>query len=301
MAGAAGAVLFMVGAATAPADRSTPTATSSTSGTTTTVSSTAPTITAPTTTEQTTTALATTTVPATTVTAPPVTTAPKTITLTPTSPPRTSGHAPTVKLGPVTGVRERSLASGCPVAAVVLLLPHRAPLVLGQVAAAPSDQVSIATLVYRASGGVVTASNATMIERACTPHGPADARATVSSLSLLDGAVTAAHVTLSRQGQVAATVTQASVDRKRVSLSPGARTNVPGVGYLTTGPNIREPVSQDVVAAAALALHLTSAHAGLPAGTVILVAAIGLPLALPGTTTTQAPGRRPNRRPRTRR
>jgi hypothetical protein len=149
--------------------------------------------------------------------------------------------------------------------------------VLGHFVAAPIEQAAIARIIYRASGGVVTSSDATMSERACTPQGPATARVTVNSLSLFQGVVTAARVTLTRRGSISTSVIGLAVAGKRVSPRSGARIAVPSIGYLTTGPTVRLLVSHDVVAAGALALHLVSAHAGLPAGTVVLVAALGLP------------------------
>jgi murein DD-endopeptidase MepM/ murein hydrolase activator NlpD len=271
MAGAAGIVLFVVGAATAPADG--PPAGTATAATT--VTATATTSAGATTTTATTTAPATTTASAPTTTAPATTTAPVTTTAPARKP---STNAPPVRLGAVAGVRQRSLVVGCPVAAVVLLLPHRSPLVLGAYADSSARQVAIARLVYRAGGGIVTSSATTLRERVCTPQGPTAALATVSSVSLFGGAVTASHVTLTRRSLIAATVTRLAVGGVPVSPRTRARIAVAGIGYLTVGSDVRDPVSRDVVATSALALHLRSARAGLPPGTVVLVAAIGLPV-----------------------
>ena len=271
MAGAVGVVLFVVGAATAPAGRLAAGATTTVTTLTTATTSTTSTVSATTTTSGTTTVPAQTTAPATTisVTAPPT---------TPVTTPSTTGRAPATQLGPVAGVRESSLARGCPVVAVVLLLPGRGPLVLGAVARSSTRRASIEGLVYRSGGGIVTGSAASLSENSCTATGPADARATVASLSLFQGAVTAGRVTLTRTDSIMTSVVGLEVGGMRVSPLPRARIAVPGIGYLTIGSNVRVPVSNDVVAAGALALHLGSAHAGLPAGTVVVVAAVGLPV-----------------------
>jgi murein DD-endopeptidase MepM/ murein hydrolase activator NlpD len=152
--------------------------------------------------------------------------------------------------------------------------------VLGAFAKASARRATIGRLVYRSGGGIVTGSAVSLREGGCTASGPAGALATMASLSLFQGAVTARRVTLTRRPSIATSVIGLAVGGTRVSQRPGARIAVPGIGYLVTGPAVRVPVSQDAVAAGALALHLVSAHAGLPAGTVVLVAAVGLPSAV---------------------
>jgi murein DD-endopeptidase MepM/ murein hydrolase activator NlpD len=216
-----------------------------------------------TTTETTTTAAATTTAPppTTTVATQPTTTAP---------PPSTSSIPSAPPSRPASGVSERSLQVGCPVVAVVLLLPRRSPLFVGAYADTATKRAEIAQLVYRAGGGIVTGSAAAMSERNCGSGGAVGARVAVSSLSLLDGAVTAGRVTLMRGSSMTSTVTGLRVHG--VATEPRAHVAVPGVGYLTIGTQARVSAG-----AAALALHLTVARAGLPAGTVVLVASVGLP------------------------
>jgi hypothetical protein len=211
----------------------------------------------------------TTTTTAVTTTAPPPTTAVVTAPTT-TSAPSTSSIPPAPPSRPASGVTERPLQVGCPVAAVVLLLPRRSPLFVGAYADTATRRAAIAQLVYRAGGGIVTGSAAAMSERSCGSGGAVGAHVAVSSLSLLDGLVTAGRVTLTRGRSVSSTVTGLRVHG--VATGPRARVAIPGVGYLTTGTNARVSAG-----AAALALHLTVARAGLPAGTVVLVASVGLP------------------------
>jgi len=281
MAGVAGVVLFAVGAATAPAGRpttgATTTAVTSTVATTTTATTT-PVTTAPVTTvSTTTTAPATTTEPTTTI-APAPTTVPATTSPTTPAPPRTPPSHAATQVGPVAGIRQHSLAFGCPVAAAVLLLPGRGPLLLGAFARASARAAAIQRLVYRSGGAVVTGSDARLSEHGCTASGPSRVRATIASLSLFQGAVTASRVTLTRSSLIAATVNGLAVGGKHTSARSGARIVVPGIGYLNVGSGTHVPVSRDVIAVGALALHLTSTHDGLPPGTVVLIATIGLPV-----------------------
>jgi murein DD-endopeptidase MepM/ murein hydrolase activator NlpD len=247
MAGAAALALFVVGAATAPAGRFVATATTDLTSILTTT--TAETTTLPTTT----TAPATTTEPATT--APTSTEVPTTTSSAPTTPP----------VGPVSAVRQRPLRIGCPVATVVLLIPRRGPLVVGPFADAKTRRAGIAQLVYRANGGIVTGSAASVSEHTCSSRGPSGANAVVSSLSLFDGAVTADRVAMAHGSP---TVTGLAVNG--TETTPRPRIVVPDLGVLTIGGAARLPV-----AASALALRLTSPRNGLPAGTVVLVAAVG--------------------------
>jgi murein DD-endopeptidase MepM/ murein hydrolase activator NlpD len=138
--------------------------------------------------------------------------------------------------------------------------------------------VTIPRLVYRSGGAIVTGLDAKVSEHGCTVSGPSGARATIASLSLFRGAVTASRVTLTRGNLIATTVTGLAVGGTQSSPRSGARIAVPGVGYLRVGRDTHIPVSRDVIAVGALALHLTSTHDGLPPGTVVLVATIGLPI-----------------------
>jgi murein DD-endopeptidase MepM/ murein hydrolase activator NlpD len=194
------------------------------------------------------------------------------------------------------------LLFGCPVAAVALLLPARGPLLVGAFAKASAKQVEIARLAYRAGGGIVTGTDATMSQDGCTSAGASGARVSLSSVSLLAGAVTADRVTLTRGGLITAAVSGLKVGGSPAAAGTDTNIPVPGVGYLTTGADVRLPVSKTAVAAGALALHLTSAQAGLPPGTVIVVAAIGLPTTgrkptRSGTTTNAGTNRRSAAKP----
>ena len=202
-------------------------------------------------------------------------------------------------------VRPYAVSGGCPVASVVLLLPGRGPVALGPVATSRVHRAGLGRLVYRSGGTIVTGSAASTSERACTRRGPAGAHVALTSVSLLGGAVTAARVTLTRGSRTTAAVSGLGIAGKRIATKPGARMGVPGIGYLTVGPGVRLPLSPKTVAAGALAVHLVSARAGLPAGTTIVVGAVALPAVPAGPrrhlTRTHGPrrhGARKNHRPR---
>ena len=95
------------------------------------------------------------------------------------------------------------------------------------------------------------------------------------SLSLFGGAITARSVELSvRSGKLlgSGAVGGLAVGGKAVAVQPGGRVSVEDWGYAVVG-------DRSVIPAAALALHLTAAHAGLAAGTVVVVAFAALPRA----------------------
>jgi murein DD-endopeptidase MepM/ murein hydrolase activator NlpD len=188
--------------------------------------------------------------------------------------PKQQKVAPAVKHA--SAVYQRTLATGCPVASVVLLMPRRDPLLLGPFAASPVDRAQLARLVYRAGGGIVTGLAVTVSESACTSGGPVDARAHLQALSLFAGAVTADRIGLTRGKTVATTIVGLEVDGKRVAARAG-RVAVQSFGYLVVGPAARVRMPSGGIVVGALAVHLVHAHAGFPAGTVVLVAAVGLP------------------------
>ena len=266
MAGALGVALFLLGAAVAPAEMSATGADTSTPATTTTETGSSSSTQAITT-------LATTTTTSTT----PGTTTVASAGSSTTSSATTTTESSTTAPGPVSGVREHSLVSGCPVMAALLLIPRHNPLLIAAFADAATPDTDVGQLVYRAGGGILLGQNIALRERSCAATGPAGARADVESLSLLDGAVSADRVVLTRGSSISSTIAGLMVDG--VATTPRPRIAVPKIGYLTTGPAARVAVGDTVVANAALALHLTSPKDGLPAGTTVLVAAIGLPTA----------------------
>ena len=283
MAGVLCLALFLVGAAVAPAEMSATGSDTSTPATTTTETGSS-------TSTQATTTLATTT---TSTTLPATTTVASGGSSTTTPSTTTTTQSSTTAPGPVSGVREHSLVSGCPVMAALLLIPRRNPLLIGAFADAATPNTDIGQLVYRAGGGILLGQDVALREQSCTATGPAGARAEVESLSLLDGAVSADRVVLTRGNSLSLTIAGLKVDG--VATTPRPHITVPNIGYLTTGPATRVAVGDAVVATATLALHLTAGKDGLPAGTTILVAAIGLPTA----PAVSSPARKTSQQPKT--
>jgi hypothetical protein len=242
--------LFVAGmtAGSLRADTTTPAETTTTATTTTVdTTTTAETTTMATTTEATTTTTTvatTTTVPATTTTA-----------ATTTAPDTTTTTAATTR-------RKPAPAGPClSVGGVAVVAPGGAARVLGPVArAAPTAR-------HVVGGGVGAAvASAASIDLHTTACGPkSSATATVRSLSLFGGAVTARQVVLVVHG-------------------PGSRIDGLAVGgvAVAAGAGTRVPVGDWGYAVAfadgsALAVHLLRAHGGLPPGSVVAAAFSSLP------------------------
>jgi murein DD-endopeptidase MepM/ murein hydrolase activator NlpD len=234
-----------------PLATTTTTTTTDTTATTTTDVSTTVTSTTPTTTAATTT-VATTTAATTTAPAPKPTPKPagKLLTATPLAPPRCL------------------LVSG-----FALLQPGRQPLTLGNVAAVPRrPSAADSRVAYPADGSVLTASSVVLSGSGCGTS--ARARAVVGSVSLFGGAATIRSVDLTVRNGIAgksAAVTGLTVGKAVVAALPGRPIVIGPWGYVVA---LAQP---DSTQAGALAVHLTKAHAGLAAGTVILIGYAQLP------------------------
>jgi hypothetical protein len=214
----------------------------------------------PTTTAPATTAVPTTTAPATTA---PATTSATTSTSTPVSTSTPTTTRPARPAAPPARTTRRLLGSGCPLAAVAIVVPGEAPLLVGPAAGS-------GPLVYPADGSVVRASSVALGESRCGASGPVRPRATLSSVSLFAGAVTAARVALApgRTGAVAGL-------RVAGGARTGARRPLGSWGYLVTGAPKPVRSSAGGFALSVLSIHLLREHAGLPAGTDVLVAVAG--------------------------
>ena len=267
MAGIAAA--FVLAAAATPALSDTSTTTPTTSG--------------PTTTLTTATAPVTTTMPTN-----PVTTAVATTSATTGA---ATVSTPTVSRTSATALSAWPTASGCPVGAVALLVPHRAPVLVGPDARAEIGSASLSRLVYPADDSIVAASSVSLGQAGCTARGPRSAHALLRSLSLFGGAVTAVRLQLTIGRTDAAVVNGLTIAGVRHSAITGVPVWLRRWGYLVVKPG---PIAtgRGSVAISAVAVHLVHAHAGLPAGTVVLVLFAGLPAR-------QVPGARA--RPRRRR
>jgi hypothetical protein len=191
------------------------------------------------------------------------------------------------------------LGQSCPVGALALLFPGRAPVVLGPTANAHTGTSHLNSLRYPADGSVVGTGEATFDESDCTAHGPAHARSQLRSLSLFAGTVTAASITLTLGPTAAATIVGLKVGNQPVSAAAGTRTPLGTWGYVLTGPQELR-LATGAGAVSALTIQLLHPHAGLPSGTTILVTFAGLPIQPPATRTVERTSKTKNRRARPR-
>ena len=162
-------------------------------------------------------------------------------------------------------------SGGCVlVAALVLQEPGVQARVLGPAAFSPRvSRAGAGGVAYPANGAIVSASSIGMHAANC-----ANGRVELHSVSLFRGAVTARRIELSvRRGVVAkgVRIDGLAVAGKPAAVQPGRALSLGGWGYATALPR------QDGSGAGALTVHLNRAHAGLPAGAVLLVSFARLP------------------------
>jgi murein DD-endopeptidase MepM/ murein hydrolase activator NlpD len=212
------------------------------------------------------TTLVETTAPAPTPTAPTATAPAATAAATPS----TTAAASTAAGTSSTPASARGLVGHCMLGSVALILPGRAPLVLGPVAQAPrAREAALSRLAYPANGSVVTAAAISLAVSGCGPARLAIGSARLRSLSLFAGGITATAVTLriaASAGRRVDLIDGLRVDGRSIRAAPGARVKLGRWGYLVVaapGPS-------------ALAVHLLDPRVGLPAGTVVLVSFAGL-------------------------
>jgi murein DD-endopeptidase MepM/ murein hydrolase activator NlpD len=153
----------------------------------------------------------------------------------------------------------------------VLLRPNRAPSALGAVADAQTGTPQVEHLSYPADGAIITASSITVRERGCTAGRPTSGEAQLREVSLFGGTVTAASVTLTLGKVDSASVRGFTVDGRPLSAENGMRFPLQSWGYIVAGSPPRIQLADGGEVIAALSVHLRRTHAGLPAGTTILV------------------------------
>ncbi len=145
-------------------------------------------------------------------------------------------------------------------------------------------------IAYPANGSIVTLSEVKLATSGCRGSRAARGRASVHALSLFSGAISAQRVELGVRANVPAgsgAISGLRIEGRPVSVVPGRRLALQGWGYAVALP--RSPILFDPTtggrahpgrerASTALLVHLLQPHAGLPAGTVLLVTFAGLPL-----------------------
>ena len=175
-----------------------------------------------------------------------------------------------------------------------LLRPGRQALTLGDVAVVPRRaKAGAAGVAYPADGSVITAASVSLSGSGCGTS--ARARAVVGSVSLFNGAATIRSVQLDVRGGIAGkrvAVAGLTVGTTPVAATPGRPVVIGPWGYVVA---LAQP---DDAQAGALAVHLTKPHAGLPAGTVLLVgfAQLAPPKQAPPAARPVAAEKKPQRR-----
>jgi murein DD-endopeptidase MepM/ murein hydrolase activator NlpD len=156
------------------------------------------------------------------------------------------------------------------IGAFAVLESGRPAHALGPSAQAPRPrEAGTRSIAYPADGSVVTASSIDVRTNGCAKGGHAEVRA----LSLFGGAITARRITLEARGEdLSVRIRGLVIEGRPVSPQPGRRLAIQKWGYAIAQGN-----GLDSLAVGALAVHLLEPHAGLSAGTVLLVSFAGLP------------------------
>jgi murein DD-endopeptidase MepM/ murein hydrolase activator NlpD len=190
----------------------------------------------------------------------------------------TTTTTPTATTAPAPPVRN-AITAGPPidsgdcvlVAAVALVGPDGQTRVLGRAAqASHAADVVARDVAYPPDGSIVTASSIGLHAGTC-----GNGRAQVHSVSLFGGAVTARSVELGIRRDVVGNglhVRGLAIHGRAVAVRAGRPLSIGNWGYAIALPQPGR------TAAGALAVHLSKAHAGLPAGTALLVSFAQLPL-----------------------
>ena len=202
-----------------------------------------------------------------TATQPPATTSAATVT-TATTPAAT----PTASRAAVTA---RPFGGECSASAAMVVMPHRLPLLLGPVAAVAGDVGALSRLDYSAQASIVSGSNVEVAAGRCTRAGVHGATARIDALSLFGGAVTASRVGLVLGAGPRQTITGLQIAGAPVAARAGRHLSIHGWGVVTIGTG--RPQALGGTAVAALSLVLLRPHDGLPEGTTILIATLGVP------------------------
>jgi murein DD-endopeptidase MepM/ murein hydrolase activator NlpD len=188
------------------------------------------------------------------------TTAPAVTTTTATIPTTTAAQAATA----ITAGSPIASGGCVLVAAVALLDPDGQTRALGPVAQAPrTHNVDAGSVAYSADASIVTASSISLHAGGC-----ADGRVEVRSVSLFGGAIGAESIELVVRGGVVGKgprIHGLTIAGTPAAVRPGHPLSIGNWGYAIALPQPGRTQAD------ALAVHLRKGHAGLPAGTVLLV------------------------------
>jgi hypothetical protein len=161
-----------------------------------------------------------------------------------------------------TAVRRGPLLT-CSGTAVVIVRPRKEPLSVGPFVSASGRRADVSNFAYPAGGSIVSAGRTEVT--ACGGF------AQLHALALFGNTITARTVTLRRSSKKFATIGHLRVRGRALIATAGERVSLGRWGYLVIKPPRPARIGTRL-AKSALAVHLVSAHAGLQAGTVVLVA-----------------------------
>ena len=180
--------------------------------------------------------------------------------------------APVLPTSPPVAVPvSRGLRAGCvTIGGVIILLPGRRPVMLNPLADRVRIRASTGAFVFPSGGAVVSTEGVAVRAGRCRGGTRASGRSSVASPSLFSGMVTAAGISLAVDGgNSKAVVRRLRIGGKPVALAAGARAPVAGWGYVTKGE--RRELGAGNKLQTALAVHLLTANAGLPAGAIVAI------------------------------
>ncbi|MEN3342762.1 MAG: peptidoglycan LD-endopeptidase LytH [Actinomycetota bacterium] len=191
-----------------------------------------------------------------------------TVVTTTTAPTTTAPARKTLSAATRAGARRCLLVGG-----VALLGPRGPARVLGPAAQAPQGtELRTGAVAYPADASIVAADSIDVRTSGCGRK--AGGSAVLRSLSLFGGAVTAESVELATGG-AGVRIAGLAIGGKAAAVHAGLRLPLGDWGYAVALP--RPHLLRRTVEGSALAVHLARPHAGLPAGTVLLVAFADLP------------------------
>ena len=195
----------------------------------------------------------------------------------------TTQAVPTTAAVASAAVTHRAFAHGCPVSAAALEIPGQLPSLLGPMATAPGDTAMLNVLRYPASGSVFDAADVDVSGGGCEGAAPAG-HISIRSVSVFGKALSADAITL--------TVGEHETRLMNGLRVGGVRASTASKGWHPLQRWGEWKLGGVGSAVAALTVRLMRTRAGLPAGTVLLVATAGS-AAQPRRSTTAAKVRRP--------
>src|SRR5438067_1967684 len=122
------------------------------------------------------------------------------------------------------------LATGCPVEAVVLLVPNRMPMSIGPTASGSIEVAAASRLAYPADGSIVSTSAVELGASGCTAQNRKNAHAHVESVSIFRGLLTADRLDVTAGASATTTIAALEIRGRSYAAPPGTRIAINGWG-----------------------------------------------------------------------